>query len=87
MQAFSPSFWIGALALTVVAAAHAQPSDITVSQAWTRVVGATALTAAGYMTLHNRDAFPDHLIGAETSVARAVEVHEQREQQGWPKPP
>jgi copper(I)-binding protein len=65
-----------------VSAASAQPGDIAVSQAWTRAVGATAPTAAGYMTLRNRGAAPDRLVGAETPAARSVEIHEQRMEDG-----
>lgn len=72
-----------ALALaTAIPAASAQSGDVAVSEAWTRAVGATAPTAAGYMTLRNRGASPDRLVGAETPAARSVEIHEQRMEEG-----
>ncbi|MBW8270362.1 MULTISPECIES: copper chaperone PCu(A)C [Roseomonadaceae] len=72
-----------ALALAaVIPAANAQQGDVAVSAAWTRAVGTTAPTAAGYMTLRNRGAAPDRLVGAETPAARSVEIHEQRMEEG-----
>ncbi|MGG5810536.1 copper chaperone PCu(A)C [Falsiroseomonas sp. CW058] len=72
-----------ALALALaIPAAGAQPGDVAVSAAWTRAVGATAPTAAGYMTLRNRGAAPDRLVAAETPAARSVEIHEQRMEEG-----
>ncbi|WP_338666205.1 copper chaperone PCu(A)C (plasmid) [Pararoseomonas sp. SCSIO 73927] len=82
MRTLVPGLLAGALTLAAAGAAHAQRGDITVSQAWTRAVGATAPTAAGYLTLRNRGATPDRLIGAATSAARAVEIHEQRSEDG-----
>ncbi|MFX5085066.1 copper chaperone PCu(A)C, partial [Acinetobacter baumannii] len=34
------------------------------------------------MTLRNRGAVPDRLVGAETPAARSVEIHEQRMEDG-----
>lgn len=68
--------------MTAVSLASAQPSDIAVSNAWTRAVGAMASTAAGYMTLRNRGSTPDRLVGADTPVARSVEIHAQRMEDG-----
>jgi copper(I)-binding protein len=70
---------IAATAAPLVAAAQdRQPAAIVASQAWTRAVGASSPTAAGYMTLHNRGGVADRLVGAETPLARSVELHEQR---------
>ena len=80
MRTLLPGVLAGTLVLA--AAAHAQSSDIAVSLAWTRAVGATAPTAVGYLTLRNRGANPDRLISAETPAARAVEIHEQRMEEG-----
>lgn len=72
-----------ALALAaVIPAANAQQGDVAVSAAWTRAVGATAPTAAGYMTLRNHGTVADRLVGAETPAARSVEIHEQRMDDG-----
>lgn len=81
MRTLLPGLWAAAL-VTAAAAAYAQPGDIAITQAWTRAVGATAPTAAGYLTLRNRGATPDRLVSAETPAARAVEIHEQRMEQG-----
>ena len=60
-----------ALAAAIPVAGAQPPGDVAVSAAWTRAVGATAPTAAGYMTLRNRGAVPDRLVGAETLRAPA----------------
>ncbi|MBX6374695.1 MAG: copper chaperone PCu(A)C [Acetobacteraceae bacterium] len=74
------------LAAVMPLAAHAHdghaPGGVTASQVWTRAVGATAPTAAGYMTLRNHGTVADRLVGAETPAARSVEIHEQRMDDG-----
>lgn len=70
------------VAATAVPIASAQSGDVAVTAAWTRAVGATAPTAAGYMTLRNRGAAPDRLVGAHTPAAGSVEFHEQRMDEG-----
>ena len=62
-----------------VASAGAQersPDAILVERAWTRAVGATAPTAAGYMTVTNRGGTPDRLVSARSPMARSVEIHD-----------
>jgi copper(I)-binding protein len=50
--------------------------DITIGQPWTRAVGATAPTAAGYLSIANGGAEADRLVAAETPRAQRVELHE-----------
>lgn len=52
------------------------PDAILVERAWTRAVGATAPTAAGYMTVTNRSGAPDRLVSARSPMARSVEIHD-----------
>lgn len=64
-----------ALALTTAAvSAQAAPPTIEVSQAWSRPAVAGG-TGAGFLTLTNRGKAPDALTGAESPLARKVEVH------------
>jgi len=59
------------------AAAHDyQAGDIAIGHPWTRAIGATAPTAAGYMSLRNAGTEPDRLVGATSPRARSVEIHE-----------
>lgn len=63
------------LALTAAAApAHAATPTVEVSQAWSRPAVAGG-TGAGFLTLTNRGKAPDALTGAESPLARKVEVH------------
>jgi hypothetical protein len=50
--------------------------DLTIGHPWTRAVGATTPTAAGYLSIANRGTEPDHLVSAETPMASRVELHE-----------
>ena len=48
---------------------------LTVQHPWTRATPAGASTAAGYMTILNRDDTPDTLLSITSPAARAAEVH------------
>lgn len=58
------------------AARDYRAGEITISQPWTRAVGERALTAAGYMVLHNTGTTADRLLAASSPLARAVELHQ-----------
>lgn len=67
------------LATATVASATAQEfkaSDLTVTQPWSRATPSGAKVAGGYMTITNNGAAPDRLLGATTSTAGRVEIHE-----------
>lgn len=51
-------------------------ADIAIGHPWTRAVGATAPTAAGYMALRNEGTVADRLVAAGTPMARTVELHQ-----------
>jgi periplasmic copper chaperone A len=56
--------------------ADAGTSTIVVSDAWSRPATGTAVV---YVTLRNRGAVPDNLVGASSPLARRVELHESSE--------
>lgn len=61
----------------VAAEAHdVRAGDLFIDHPWTRAVGASAPTAAGYMTIRNDGSAADRLVAAQTPRARAVELHE-----------
>lgn len=60
-------------AQTMLGAASAQ--DITVSDAYLRLTGAKATTAAAFMEIDNHGATDDRLIGATTDAAVKTELH------------
>ena len=54
------------------AAAFAQ---VEVENAWSRATPPGAKVAAGYLTIRNKSASPDRLVGASTAIAARVETH------------
>jgi len=70
---------LAASLLAASATAFAAPAaKIVALDGWTRPV-AQGMTAAGYLTLVNRGAFPDRLIGASSSAAIKVSIHQSRQ--------
>jgi len=49
-----------------LAAHDFRAGDLVIDHPWTRAVGASAPTAAGYMVIRNTGAAPDRLVAAET---------------------
>ena len=54
------------------AAAFAQ---VEIENAWSRATPPGAQVAAGYMTIRNKSASPDRLVGASSAAAARVETH------------
>lgn len=50
--------------------------DLVISQPWSRATPGGAKVAGGYLTVENKGAAPDRLIGGSADVAGRVEVHE-----------
>lgn len=51
-------------------------SDLLIQNTWVRLVPETTPHTAFYMTIQNRSDEPLVIVGAETSVARTVELHD-----------
>lgn len=64
------------LPIASAAAQERSPEAIVVERPWTRAVGATAPTAAGYMSVTNHSSTPDRLVSARSPMARSVEIHD-----------
>jgi hypothetical protein len=67
--------------LCAVSAATAQAEDVkagdlVISQSWSRATPGGAKVAGGYLTIENKGAAPDRLLGGATDVAGKIEVHE-----------
>ena len=73
-------FAYATVALTLLAApARAEDvkaGDLVITQAWSRATPGGAKIAGGYLTIENKGAAPDRLIGGSGDVAAKVEVHE-----------
>ena len=69
-----------ALAASVFAvpawAGDAKAGDIVITQAWSRATPNGAKIAGGYLTIENKGAVPDRLVGGSGEIAGKVEVHE-----------
>ena len=80
MNAFSRTFTFAALAMALfagpVCAEDIKAGDLVISQAWSRATPGGAKIAGGYLTIENKGAAPDRLIGGSGDIAGKVEVHE-----------
>ena len=63
------------IALALLLVATATQAQVQVDQAWARATPPGAPVAGGYMTIRNKGAAPDRLIGASSSAAAKVELH------------
>jgi copper(I)-binding protein len=76
------------LGLALVATARAEmhmdhdKEGMLVHEAWVRAVPPTSKMSAAYMVLHNNTGADDHLVSAESDVAKAVELHNVRKTDG-----
>jgi copper(I)-binding protein len=76
--------WSSALALLALAAICTEPvsaqqvkiGDLVLDQAWARATPGGAKVGGGYLTIENKGATPDRLIGGSSPAAGKIEVHE-----------
>jgi copper(I)-binding protein len=74
----------------VVAASCAAPAraqevkagDLVITQAWARATPNGAKIGGGYLTIENKGAAPDRLIGGSAEIAAKLEVHEMKMKDG-----
>jgi periplasmic copper chaperone A len=64
------------IATAPAAAADVKAGDLIISQAWSRATPGGAKVAGGYLTIENKGAVPDRLIGGVGEASPRVEVHE-----------
>jgi copper(I)-binding protein len=67
------------LAIVLVAPAAAEDvrvGDLVITGAWSRATPGGAKVAGGYLTIENKGAAPDRLLGGSADVAGKIEVHE-----------
>jgi copper(I)-binding protein len=78
---FVLNFFASAVLVTGLFAAPAcaedvKAGDLVISQAWSRATPNGAKIAGGYLTIENKGAAPDRLVGGSGDIAGKVEVHE-----------
>jgi periplasmic copper chaperone A len=57
-------------------AAEVRAGDLVITQAWSRATPGGAKIGGGYLTIENKGATPDRLIGGSADIAGKIEVHE-----------
>jgi copper(I)-binding protein len=57
-------------------AGDAKVGDLVITQAWSRATPGGAKVAGGYLTIENKGAAPDRLVGGAADIAGKFEVHE-----------
>jgi hypothetical protein len=67
---------ISGVCATSAYAEDIKAGDLVISQAWTRATPGGAKTGGGFLTIENKGAAPDKLIGASADAAGKIEVHE-----------
>jgi periplasmic copper chaperone A len=75
LRTFVCAFLVLALS-TPLRAGDTKAGDLIITQAWSRATPGGAKIAGGYLTIENKGAATDRLIGAAADVAGKVEVHE-----------
>jgi copper(I)-binding protein len=65
-------FWVGMVLLAFASVTFAQ---VEIERPWIRATAPGVKIAAGYMTIRNKSAQPDRLIGGSSSVAAKLETH------------
>ena len=80
MNTLFRNFALAALAATLFAvparAEEVKAGDLVITQAWSRATPSGAKIAGGYLTIENKGATPDRLLGGSGDIAGRVEVHE-----------
>jgi periplasmic copper chaperone A len=59
-----------------VRADEVKAGDLVITQAWSRATPGGAKVGGGYLTIENKGAAPDRLIGGSADIADKVQVHE-----------
>ena len=86
MHSLSRTFALVALAAALFTstarAEEVKAGDLVISQAWSRATPNGAKIAGGYLTIENKGAAPDRLVGGSGDIAGKVEVHEMATKDG-----
>jgi hypothetical protein len=65
-----------AVSVSAAQADDIKAGDLVISQPWSRATPGGAKVAGGYLTIENKGAAVDRLLGGATDVAGKIEVHE-----------
>lgn len=78
------TLWAGLASLALLATIFAAPAraqevkagDLVITQAWSRATPGGAKIGGAYLTIENKGAAPDRLLGGSADIAGKLEVHE-----------
>lgn len=80
MKQLTRTIALGAMLAAVIAAPvraeDVKAGDLLISQAWSRQTPAGAKVAGGYLTIENKGAAAERLVGGSGAVAGRLEIHE-----------
>jgi copper(I)-binding protein len=76
LQFLASALLVFSLFAAPVRAEEVKAGDLVITQAWSRATPGGAKIAGGYLTIENKGATPDRLIGGAGDVAGKIEVHE-----------
>ncbi|WP_213772526.1 copper chaperone PCu(A)C [Bradyrhizobium sp. dw_78] len=76
LRLLASGFFIAGLLAAPVRAEEVKAGDLVISQAWSRATPNGAKIGSGYLTIENKGATADRLVGVSADIAGKVEVHE-----------
>jgi copper(I)-binding protein len=76
VRAIAGAALLSALLVTIARAEEVKAGDLVITQAWSRATPSGAKIAGGYLTIENKGAAPDRLVGGSGDIAGKVELHE-----------
>ena len=76
VQAFCNILIVSALVTGPARAEEVRAGDLVITQAWSRATPGGAKVGGGYLTIENKGATADRLIGGSADIAGKVQVHE-----------
>ncbi|MDA9436461.1 copper chaperone PCu(A)C [Bradyrhizobium sp. CCBAU 51627] len=86
MNKLSTLLALAALSAVVIAAPvradDVKAGDLVISQAWSRATPSGAKVAGGFLTIENKGAAPDKLVGVSAEIAGKADVHEMTTENG-----
>jgi hypothetical protein len=76
IRTLAPALFLAVLIAAPARAQEVKAGDLVITQAWSRATPGGAKIGSGYLTIENKGASPDRLIGGSADVAGKLEVHE-----------
>src|ERR1700761_3305869 len=82
LQTIASTLFVATLCAAPARAQEVKAGDLVITQAWARATPNGAKIGSGYLTIENKGAAPDRLVGVSADVAGKVEVHEMATKDG-----